>query len=250
MQHSKLATLNIHTQHTHAHLPQLALPASCCNAQDFLISGQIHSLMCPLCSPQVTGTEQAWSMILARLYPTSAPELQPDDVLAVAPIAHFFDFQSVLDDCIAAAAAFKYGGYSYTCNTLSGPDPITFIQLAETLQVSCFFHKNESCCLRKYVCRVWLSRNKECRTDGLQLLFLHCDLNLMHPTLLCRPPALHPAQSSTSLRWLSFLSGRMEWSMRSTNARSARQEILHLGRSACVKRIVQSSKASIAPTCC
>jgi len=82
----------------------------------------------------VSGSKEAWVILRPRFYPlpvSSYPALSPEQVLQVLPVAHFYDFQAVLTDCIAAAVKFCYSA----ADTPSSPSPLPFIAMAERLQV-------------------------------------------------------------------------------------------------------------------
>lgn len=89
---------------------------------------------------QVEGDKNVWDHILARIYPLKGdriPNLDPYDVLAVTPIAHMYNFESVMEDCIKAATMSldHRDIYGHNSTYWGFSAPISFIELASKLQV-------------------------------------------------------------------------------------------------------------------
>jgi hypothetical protein len=83
----------------------------------------------------VSGTEEAWDLMLMHMYPlavSTLPVLTPEQVLKVLPIAHFYGIPTAMDDCLAAAANFTY---TFDGNSSATSNPLPFISMSERLQV-------------------------------------------------------------------------------------------------------------------
>ena len=80
------------------------------------------------------GSDTAWGILQLYLFPHRAYKpMSPALLLEVLPVAHKYDFQPALEDCMKAARDQKYIARP-DCSTIEA-DPLVFLEMAERLQV-------------------------------------------------------------------------------------------------------------------